>query len=234
MMSKVIPILPCPDIRQQTAFYEQLGFEIKGIYTSPNAYVVVQLGAIELHFWGTRKVEPAENSSMCYIQVEDVDAVNSAFTTSLKAHTGKVPRSGIPKITKVRDLVGDRRFTLTDPGGNTMYIGTPVNDGTVNFFRTLQHEKFAKKFTVLYDMVYSKEDPALAAETLPRFGIDKDQLTNLDKAKYLLVLLEIQRALDQPLDDLEIAALLKDNKDGGDDWSRIEKTYRSIVKEGEV
>lgn len=228
-MNKVIPILPCPDIRRQVEFYQQLGFEITGVYTSPNPYAAVQLGNIELHFWGNRKNVPAENSSMCFIQVEDVDAVNDAFTNSLKAHTGKVPRSGIPKITKVRDLVADRRFTLTDPGGNTLFIGTPVKEGNVNFFRTLQHETFAKKFTVLYDIVYSKEAPEMAAETLPRYGIVKDELDDLDKAKYLLVILEIQRSLEQPLDDTELKELLMVNKDVNDDWRKIEDRYRAIV-----
>jgi hypothetical protein len=231
MMSKVIPILPCPDIRKQVTFYEQLGFEIKGIYTSPNAYAAVQLGTIELHFWGSRKLVPAENSSMCFIQVEDVDAVNDAFTMNLKTHTGKVPRSGIPKITKVRDLASDRRFTLTDTGGNTIFIGTPAAEGSVNFFRTLQHEAFARKFTVLYDIVYSKEAPELAAETLPKYGILKDRLNDLDKAKYLLVLLEIQRSLEQPLDDAELRALLEAHKDAGDDWRRVEGRYHAILKE---
>lgn len=230
-MNKVIPILPCPDIRRQVEFYQQLGFEIKGVYTSPNAYAAMALGNIELHFWGNRKNVPAENSSMCFIYVDDVDAVNDAFTNSLKAHTGKIPRSGIPKITKVRDLVADRRFTLTDPGGNTLFIGTPVTDGSVNFFRTLQHETFAKKFTVLYDIVYSKEEPAMAAETLPRYGIVKDELNDLDKGKYLLVILEIQRSLKQPLDDTELKELLRVNKDSNDDWRKIEARYRAILTE---
>lgn len=229
-MNKVIPILPCADIRRQVEFYQQLGFGIKGVYTSPNAYAAMAIGNIELHFWGNRKNVPAENSSMCFILVEDVDAVNDAFTNNLKAHTGKVPRSGIPKITKVRDLVGDRRFTLTDPGGNTLFIGTPVKEGSVNFFRTLQHETFAKKFTVLYDILYSKEAPELAAETLPTYRIDKGQLGDLDKAKYLLVILEIQRSLAQPLDDTELKELLKVNKDLNDDWRRVEERYHSIIK----
>jgi hypothetical protein len=230
-MDKVIPILPCPDIKKQVEFYRQLGFEVTGLYTSPNPYATIQLGSIELHFWGSRKNVPTENASMCFIQVEDVEAVYNIFVSRLKEHFGKVPRSGIPKISKVRDLVSDRRFTLTDPGGNTVFMGTPKKSSTHNFFRTLQDEKHANKFAILYDVLYSKEDPALAAGTLSRYGIDKDLLVDLDKAKYLLVLLEIQRALGRPPDDAELKALLEIHQGKNDDWTRIKNKYSDILEQ---
>lgn len=74
-MDKVIPILPCPDIKTQVEFYQQLGFEVTGLYPSPSPYATILLGSIELHFWGSRKNIPTENPSMCYIQVEEVDAL---------------------------------------------------------------------------------------------------------------------------------------------------------------
>lgn len=230
-MDKVIPILPCPDIKTQVAFYEQLGFEVTGLYTSPNPYACIQLGSIELHFWGSRKNVPTQNPSMCFIQVADVDALYTAFVSRLKKQTGKVPRAGIPKISKVRDLVTDRRFTLTDPGGNTIFIGTAVASGTNNFFRTLGNETYAKKFSVLYDVVYSKEDHALAASTLPNYGIDKNSLTDVDKAKFLLVTLDIQRALGQAIDDGELKELLAIHQDKNDDWERIKKKYANIMQQ---
>ena len=117
---------------------------------------------------------------------------------------------------------------------NAPFEQTTVIEGSVNFFRTLQHESFAKKFTVLYDIVYSKEAPEMAAETLPRYGIDKDQLSDLDKAKYLLVILEIQRALGETLDDGELKDLLEINKDVHEDWKRVEDRYRTILQGEEV
>jgi hypothetical protein len=230
-MDKVIPILPCPDIKTQVEFYQQLGFEVTGLYTSPNPYASIRLGPIELHFWGSRKNVPAENPSMCFIQVEDVDTIYDAFVSRLKESTGKVPRSGIPKISKVRDLVNDRRFTLTDPGGNTIFIGKPVASGTHNFFRTLENEKNAKNFTVLYDVVYSKEDPTLAASTLPKYGIDKNALNDLDKAKFLLVTLEIQRALGQSMDDEELKHLLESHQNENEDWERIKNKHSNIMQQ---
>ena len=229
-MDKVIPILPCPDIKAQAQFYEQLGFDVMDLYTSSNPYAAIQFGTIELHFWGSRKNTPTGNPSMCIIQVKDVDSIYNAFTSGLKEHTGKIPRSGIPKISKVRDLVNDRRFTLTDPGGNTIFIVRPKEVGAISFFRTLQNDKYAKKFAVLYDVVYSKEDPALASNTLSKYRIDKNLLNDLDQAKYLLIILEIQRALGQPIDDVELKNLIDVHPSGNDgDWVKIRRKYLEIT-----
>lgn len=229
-MNKVIPILPCADIKTQAVFYQQLGFEVKGLYVSPNPYAVVQFGEIELHFWGNRKLVPSGNSSMCFIRVDDVDAVNALFTNNLKKNSGKIPRSGFPKITKVRDLVADRRFTLTDVAGNTFFVGTPAAENAVNFYRTLDDEVFAKKFAVLYDIVYSKEAPEMAAETLPRYGIQLDSLGELDRAKYLLVMLDIQMALKQPLEEEALQKLLAAHTGSGSDWAKIKAKYLEILQ----
>ena len=228
---KVIPILPCPDIKNQVTFYQQLGFEVLGVYTSPNPYASIQYGDIELHFYGTRKMIPTENPSMCFIRVEDVDAMYNAFVNRLKQSTGKVPRAGIPRITKLRDLVSDRRFTLTDSGGNTIFIGSPVQGDSTDFFRTLKNDEFSKRFAVLYDVLYSKEDASLAMSMISRFDVAKEVLNDLDKAKLLLVILEIQRQQGQPLDDSELKSLLKVQSNKGDEgWNRVKAKYRAILQ----
>lgn len=231
MMNKVIPILPCHDIKAQVAFYQQLGFELMDLFTSPNPYAVLQLGTIELNFYGSRKMVPTENPTMCFVKVEDVDALYAAFAGGLKKHTGKIPRSGIPRISKVRDLSSDRRFTLTDTGGNTFYIGTPVKGDNHNFFRTLDNEEWAQKFSVLYDVVYSKEDAQMAANMLPRYGQMKDQLNDLDKVKFLLIVLEIQQQLGIPVNDGELKSSIEAHKDHGDHWEAIRKKYSILIQE---
>ena len=228
---KVIPILPCPDIRTLVAFYQQLGFEVVGLYTSPNPYAVLHLGTIELNFYGSMKIIPGENPSMCFIKVADVDAVYNTFASGLKKHTGKVPRSGIPRMTKVRDLSADRRFTLTDTGGNTLFIGTPARANTKSFFRTLQNEELATKFAVLYDVVYSKEDCSMAEKMLPKYEIAKNELQGLDKAKFLLVELEIRRKLGRPENDNELNALLNVPGESSEDWDQVRKRYLAIMQE---
>lgn len=228
-MDKVIPILPCPDIRTQTSFFELLGFQLTGIYTSPNPYACMTYGSIELHFYGSRKTDPSANSTMCFIMVDDVDVVYEAFADGLKKNMGKVPRSGIPRISKVRDLANDRRFTLTDTGGNTYFVGTPVHADSSAFFRTLQNQDAARKFAVLYDLVFSKEDFAMAEKMLPKFDEEKDFAYELDNAKYQLLNLEIQQQQGQPLQDAKLKELLDAHHPGDASWEKIRKRYIALL-----
>lgn len=228
---KVIPIMPCPDIRPQVAFYQELGFEVLGVYTSPNPYASLKWNSIELHFYGNRKVVPSasENSTMCFLMVKDVDEVNRLFTTALKKYYGKIPRTGFPKITKVRNLIADRRFTLTDPGGNTLFIGTKSTEED-RFFRTLANPEYAKLFAVLYDVLYSKEDPKLAERMLPRYSAIGSSLQGLDKAKYLLVLADIQKQLGKQIENSELNQLISNNENS-DDWRNIREKQIEILKQ---
>lgn len=61
----------------------------------------------------------------------------------------------------------------------------------------------------------------MAARMLPKYDAAKDLLDDLDKAKFLLVALEIQRQLGQPVDDRELKVLFEVHKDSGDDWEKV-------------
>ncbi len=228
---KVIPIMGCPDIRAQVEFYSALGFDVLATYTSPNPYASLKWRDIELHFWGSRKIIPSENPAMCFIRVRDVDEVNQAFTSGLKNYYGKIPRTGSPKITKVRNLVDDRRFTLTDTGGNTLFIGTPATEED-RFFRKLDDPQYAKLFTVLYDVLYSKEAPELAESMLPKYSAIGDSLQGLDKAKYLLVLADIQKHLGKQVEDAELYQLISNSENTGD-WNSIRRKHNEILEQEE-
>ena len=121
-MNKIIPILPCPSLKEQIAFYEQLGFELVEMTNRPNPYAAVAYGSLEIHFYGSKKTVPSANASLCYIRVEDVNRMYEELTSSLKETAGNIPRSGIPRISKLKDLSDDRRFIITDVGGNTLFV----------------------------------------------------------------------------------------------------------------
>ena len=232
-MEKVIPIMPCSNIKEQVNFYEKLGFKVKGIFTSPGSYLILEYNSIELHFYGNKATIPNENPTMCYIQVTDIEEIYTAFTSSLKANLGKIPRSGIPRISKIRDLKGDRRFTLVDEGGNTFYVGMAVEEGESQFLRNLENEELANDFTILYDLVYSKEDYVVSRNMLQKMHGTKHILTGLDKAKLLLVELEIAKKTNNGLNTEEIDLLLEaptliDNEEG---WSKVKEQYRLILSE---
>jgi hypothetical protein len=130
---------------------------------------------------------------MVFIEVGDVEIFNADFCGNIKKATGKTPRTGMPRITKVRNLKDDKRFTLCDPAGNTIYFGTPNDGGTVEA-RTLENEKHAKAFAVVYDLLHSHEDPEKASKALAVFMRYKDELNDSDKDKLAGLASEIEEA----------------------------------------
>lgn len=236
-MFKIRPILPCPSIKDQVSFYESLGFTTIRIYTRPNPYAVVRYDSLELHFYGTKRISPLENPQICYIEVDDLDRVHEAFAAGLKRRIGKVPRSGIPRISKIKHLAEDRRFTMTDLGGNTFYIGMPHADP--EFYRTLETLAYADKFETLYDLTYSKEDIRSAFNMLekwfPAGDFDSGHAGDLDLAKILLVALDIHlqrdNAVNPGISD-KLQQLCSAHDTDSPDWSKILHQYREIT-EGE-
>jgi len=233
-MVKMIPILPCPSIKEQVSFYESLGFITIQIYTRPNPYAVVGYRTLELHFYGTKKIMPNENPQMCYIQVDDLDRVYEEFTAGLKQHLGKIPRSGIPRISKLKHLVEDRRFSMTDVGGNTFYIGTP--NASPAFYRTIESVEYAKHFETLYDLLHSKEDSNSAFTMLEKFfhaeDLNSTKVGDLDLAKILLVALEIHLQRDQevnPSINDKLQKLFSIYNMESPDWNKISKQYHAII-----
>lgn len=229
-MNKLIPILPCDNIQTLVEFYVNLGFECDNIYTSPNAYAVLKYQDIELHFFGNRRFIPSENPYMCILQVDDVSSCCNEFTDNLKLAYGKIPRTGIPKITKVRDLKDDRRFTLTDPGGNTIYVLTPNLDHSGSVFRTLDNENYKKDFAVLYDFIYSKEDKQVASNHLQKLLYMKDNLEENDLAKFLLVEIEITGLSQASASVNTLQELIEKNKGKNDFWETAEKKYSQLLQ----
>ncbi len=225
-MNKIIPALPCSNTSALIEFYKCLGFESVGQFV--RSYVIMKYEDLEFHFYGTNHVPPEANSSMCIIVTDDLEQLHDTFTNRLKAAIGKIPRSGFPKITKIRELSEDRRFTLTDPSGNTFYILTPKLNGNDTFFRDFSNQQHAENFATLYDLVYSKEDCKVANNMLPKLLSVKEELDDLDKAKLLLTALEIQVTLGVKIDDTsEIAELMKNKSD--ESWEKVKIRFIEIT-----
>lgn len=122
-----IPILPCHSIDETLRFYVALGFEITYKQARPNTYAVVRRGGIELHFFTMRGYEPAQSYSTCYVLTTDVDELYRAFAAGLRSEYGKLPSSGIPRVTALRNKADNMRgFIVIDPGGNWVRIGQKV------------------------------------------------------------------------------------------------------------
>ncbi|MFD3521835.1 bleomycin resistance protein [Streptomyces sp. NPDC058653] len=167
MAEKTIPLLPCQTIQPVADFYTALGFEITFIQKSPNPYVVVERGSVELQFFGMKKYEPTESFSGCYVLTDDVDGMHSAFRAGLKAAYGKVPTRGLPRIGPVKDMsYGVRQFLMTDPGGNTIRIGQPNDVESDGHYQPPPKEAYARALHLGVVFADSKEDLGAASKVL--------------------------------------------------------------------
>jgi catechol 2,3-dioxygenase-like lactoylglutathione lyase family enzyme len=119
----VIPALPCRDLDDSLPFYRALGFEVTYRQERPNPYAVVRRDEIELHLFGVPGFDPAESMHTVIVLVPDTGAVHAAFAAGLREEFGKVPVSGIPRMTRPRRMQGMRGgFMVVDPGGNWLRI----------------------------------------------------------------------------------------------------------------
>ena len=114
-----IPILPCRDVDDATAFYEALGFARTYRQIRPNPYVVVARDDIHIHLFGIDQFEPENSTGNVIVAVPDPDALYESFAAGLWNAFGKLPSAGIPRILRPRKRFGTvRGFSVIDPGGN--------------------------------------------------------------------------------------------------------------------
>ncbi|MGK5629511.1 VOC family protein [Streptomyces sp. URMC 123] len=122
-----IPMLPCHSIDDVVTFYEALGFSTTYRQARPTPYVALRREDLEMHFFAIEGFDPADSYGGCALYVPDTGALHRAFTDGLRAAYGKVPVSGIPRVTTPRKRKNDGRrtgFTMVDPGGNWIRIFT--------------------------------------------------------------------------------------------------------------
>lgn len=115
-----IPALPCRSIKETLEFYVALGFEITYQQERPSTYGVVKYEDIELHFFTMKGYEPKDSYSTCLVLVPDLAGLHQVFSSGLRAHFGKLPVAGIPRISKLNNSNSAKqlRFNVIDPGGN--------------------------------------------------------------------------------------------------------------------
>jgi hypothetical protein len=119
----VIPALPCRALDDSLPFYCALGFEVTYRQERPNPYAAVRREDIELHLFGIPEFDPAESMHTVIVLVPDTGALHAAFAAGLREAFGKVPVSGIPRMTRPRRMQGTRGgFMVVDPGGNWLRI----------------------------------------------------------------------------------------------------------------
>lgn len=125
----VIPGLPCRYLDDVLPFYTALGFDVTYRQERPNPYAAVRRGGIELHFFGVPEFDPAESMGSVVVLVDDTQALHKSFAAGLRAAFGKIPVSGIPRMTRPRRMQGTAGgFMVVDPGGNWLRISRRAED----------------------------------------------------------------------------------------------------------
>ncbi|MET1071475.1 MAG: VOC family protein, partial [Umezawaea sp.] len=162
---RTIPILPCRSIDEVLDFYQAIGFEVTYRQKSPNTYAIVRRGGIELQFFVLKAVDPANSYSTCYVITSDVDDLYRSFRDGIRAATGRVPLRGVPRIGALKDMsYGVRQFVMTDPGGNMIRIGQPLDRPAA----ATAQDRLDRALHTAILLGDSKEDPLAAARTLDR------------------------------------------------------------------
>lgn len=106
------PILPVHDLDGAERFYAALGAAVER-YDDGYAWVRVADREV-LHLAVHTDLDPRANRSAAYLHVPDVDAVHG----HLVAHGHALPPAA-------DEPWGMREFTVRDPSGNLLRIGTP-------------------------------------------------------------------------------------------------------------
>ncbi|MGW5155526.1 hypothetical protein ACWEPN_08590 [Nonomuraea wenchangensis] len=129
MSETVIPLLPCRQLDDVVPFYRALGFDVTYRQERPNPYAAVRRGGVELHFFGVPEFDPEQSMGSVVVVVPDTGALHATFAAGLRAAFGKVPVSGIPRMTRPRRVQGTSGgFVVVDPGGNWVRISRRKED----------------------------------------------------------------------------------------------------------
>jgi len=123
--ARMVPMLPCGDVDAVASFWTSLGLELTYRQLRPNPYVSLERGGIALHYYGMPDWDPGLSHSTCAVAVPDTEPVYEAFAAGLRSLYGRLPVSGLPRITRPRrraNNAGLSGFSLVDPAGNWVRV----------------------------------------------------------------------------------------------------------------
>ena len=104
-----------------------LGFDVAYRQLRPNPYLAIRLEEfdLDLHYFGIEGFQREASYGSCLILVEDTEPLFEALAAGLRAHLGKLPITGYPRITRPRqrrNAGGLSGFSMVDPGGNWLRV----------------------------------------------------------------------------------------------------------------
>ncbi len=120
-LKRVAPVLPVRDVAEALRRYRRLGFQVRpylepGISTEDNpSYGYLTSGDVEIHLSGFDQLDPKTTTSVCYLFVDDAEALYAAWLTA-----GIEGRLRPPVDTSY----GKREFRYVDPDRNLLRVGS--------------------------------------------------------------------------------------------------------------
>jgi hypothetical protein len=122
----MIPMLPCTSIDEIAEFGQLLGLQVTYRQVRPNPYLALAgADGLELHYFALENLAPEDSYSTCGVVVDDPGCLFEEFAAGLRAKYGKLPMTGIPRITRPRrrkNAENRSGFSLVDPAGNWIRI----------------------------------------------------------------------------------------------------------------
>jgi len=112
--TRASPVLPVSDIARAVDHYRKLGFDVR-VYEGGAAYAFAARDDIELHLAQVLDLDPATNTSACYLYVDDADALYA--TWRLTEIDGRL-------TAPVDTDYGLREGAHVDPDGNLLRFGS--------------------------------------------------------------------------------------------------------------
>jgi len=115
-MLRALPLLASSDLQATAEFYRRLGFTNRGAPHEEWDYLIIEYEGGELHFCGPMLGDRTPGS--CFVYTDDIDAVYAAWTSTAGDDARFTPLT--------HTNFGMRMFTMFDPSGNEIRVGSPL------------------------------------------------------------------------------------------------------------
>ncbi|MEV0336249.1 glyoxalase [Nocardia sp. NPDC050717] len=198
MTDTAVPLLWAGDLPSTLDFYRALGYTVVDEQTRPYVYGAIEGYGCALHFAPAPPGLdlPTEHVGALLL-VEDVAARHAEFTAALRAHYGRVPAKGCPRITRFRP--GQSRFSLVDPVGNTLLVIQRDEPDDVEYGGSRELDGLARVLDNARILRDFKNDDRAATRALEaglhRFGATA---AAIDRARTYAALAELAVATENP------------------------------------
>jgi hypothetical protein len=206
-----IPVLKYVERDATLTFWETLGFKITYRQDRPYKYAVIERNGCQLHFYHNKGVDISTPANGCLIIVDSIQNVYQQFSAQLKSKLGRIPSSGLPRISRMKPM--GTRFTATDPSGNAVIFIQQNGKDEADYEGANQKHltELGRLIALVVRLRDFKEDYPAAAKTLDNVLRKSGTEFEIDlKAEALIIRADLARILNDNNKETECYDLLAD------------------------